>query len=55
MLETVTATVTRPTDEKQKLTFAAERTVLSAERSLLNPMSFDIEIIGRLPQSLSGS
>ena len=44
---TVTATVTRPTDEKQKLTFAAEKDSLVSREIVAEPHAFDIEKIGR--------
>jgi cobalt-zinc-cadmium efflux system membrane fusion protein len=44
---TVTATVTRPTDEKQKLTFAAEKDSLVSREIVAEPHSFDIEIIAQ--------
>lgn len=44
---TVTATVTRPTDEKQKLTFAAEKDSLVSREIVAEPHAFDIEIIAQ--------
>ena len=44
---TVTATVTRPTDEKQKLTFAAEKDNLVSREIVAEPHAFDIEIIAQ--------
>ena len=44
---TVTATVTRPADEKQKLTFAAEKDSLVSREIVAEPHSFDIEIIAQ--------
>ncbi|RYF31898.1 MAG: efflux RND transporter periplasmic adaptor subunit [Comamonadaceae bacterium] len=44
---TVTATVTRPTDEKQKLTFAPEKDSLVSREIVSEPHVFDIEIIAQ--------
>ena len=44
---TVTATVTRPTDDKQKLTFAAEKDSLVSREIVAEPHAFDIEIIAQ--------
>src|SRR3989344_2317722 len=44
---TVTATVSRPTDEKQQLTFAAEKDSFVSREIVAEPHAFDIEIIAQ--------